>query len=141
MVQKKTVQVAVGVVLRQTAVHTAQQRYQVYLTQRSIAAHQGGKWEFPGGKCEPGETVLQALQRELKEEIGIVVNDADFLMDIRHDYGDKNVLLDVYTLTNFSGEPFGKEGQVGAWFELTELTNIDFPAANTAIVQRIIEQY
>lgn len=125
---KKIVKVAVGVIVREQM---------FFLTRRHEDAHQGGKWEFPGGKVERDETVAEALFRELKEEIDIDTLACQSLISIEHDYGDKAVCLDVYLVDNFSGEPSPQEGQESGWFSLVELENIDFPIANVAIVKQL----
>jgi 8-oxo-dGTP diphosphatase len=107
---------------------------QVLLAQRPLDRHQGGLWEFPGGKVEPGEAPRAALARELYEELGITVKDARPLIKVRHDYPDKSVLLDVWRVTSFAGEAHGREGQAIAWLEPRELPCLDFPAANRPIV-------
>lgn len=134
----KVVRVAVGVILNVTPASSVPQ---VYLTRRASDAHQGGKWEFPGGKVEPGETVAYALERELFEEVGIAVTVSEHLMDIKHDYGDKLVWLDIHLVTHYQHEPFGKEGQIGQWYSLDTLRTLDFPAANTAIVAALESRY
>jgi 8-oxo-dGTP diphosphatase len=125
---KKIVHVAVGVIVRE-------QEY--FLTKRLDSAHQGGKWEFPGGKVEKDETVAQALHRELQEEIAIDILSCYPLIEIDHDYGDKKVRLDVYVVDNFQQEPVAQEGQQSGWFTLDELIKLDFPAANAAIVEAL----
>ena len=127
----KIVHVAVGVIIREE---------QYFLTKRLENAHQGGKWEFPGGKMENDETVAQALYRELKEEVAIEILSCQPLIEISHDYGDKKVLLDVYLVDNFQQEPVAQEGQESGWFSLNELVNLNFPAANKAIVEKLKEQ-
>ncbi len=127
----KRVHVAVGVVARGSDIFT---------TLRSKDAHQGGKWEFPGGKVENGETVTEALKRELAEEIGIDVLSSEPLIVIEHDYGDKYVKLDVHRVTNFNGEPHGKEGQSSRWQAVNDLNVKDFPEANVAIIQALTEE-
>ena len=67
----------------------------ILLAKRPDHVHQGGRWEFPGGKREPGEDRFAALVRELEEELGIRPRDARPLIRIRHDYPDKSVELDV----------------------------------------------
>ena len=124
----KEVHVAVGVILRDQ---------QVYICKRPDDKHQGGKWEFPGGKVDAGETVTQALARELDEEVGITVHASSPLTVISHDYGDKRVLLDVHTVSEFTGEPEGREGQEGKWVKLSALVPEDFPAANVAIIEKL----
>ena len=68
---------------------------QVLISRRAEEQHQGGLWEFPGGKVEAGEQVEQALRRELQEELGIRVVRARPLIQVAHDYADKQVLLHV----------------------------------------------
>lgn len=126
------VQVAVGVIVCDG---------QFFLTKRLEHTHQGGKWEFPGGKVEEGETFAQALHRELNEEVAIDVLSCTPLIDINHDYGDKKVLLSVYLVDNYQGEPQAQEGQEQGWFSLSELAKIDFPKANHPIVEKLTSYY
>jgi 8-oxo-dGTP diphosphatase len=95
-------------------------------------------WEFPGGKVEPEETVAQALGRELKEELGISVEASSPLLEVRHDYGDRQVFLDVHRVTAWRGEPRGVEGQPLAWTLPSSLSDFDFPKGNVAIVEKLI---
>lgn len=115
----------------------------ILIARRPDNAHQGGFWEFPGGKLESGEERFEALRRELQEELGISVIDAHPLIDIRHDYPDKTIRLDVWKVTGFSGEAHGAEGQPVRWVEPHELADFDFPAANRPIVAaaRLPDQY
>lgn len=125
----KQVHVAVGVVRRDNT---------FFICKRAEHQHQGGKWEFPGGKVEPGESVEQALNRELQEEIGVAVLSSFPLIEIAHDYSDKRVLLSVLLVESFAGEPYGKEGQVHDWVDISELEKTQFPDANIAIVKAIL---
>lgn len=106
----------------------------VLIAKRPLDKHQGGLWEFPGGKVEVGETVEAALARELQEELNITVTEARPLIQVRHDYPDKQVLLDVWEVLAFSGEPHGAEGQPLGWVEPADLPNYRFPAANRPII-------
>lgn len=106
----------------------------VLIAKRPLDKHQGGLWEFPGGKVEDGEGVESALARELQEELGIEVTQAQPLIQVRHDYPDKQVLLDVWEVLAFAGEPHGAEGQPLAWVAPEELVDYSFPAANQPIV-------
>tara|TARA_B100000745_G_C20109709_1_gene379820 strand:- start:29 stop:1030 length:1002 start_codon:yes stop_codon:yes gene_type:complete len=131
MTMNKVVRVAIGVVLSDT--------YQVFITRRHQHAHQGGKWEFPGGKIEAEETPIAALCRELQEEIGIVVipSGCQHLITLTHDYGDKTVELHVYTVNTFDGLAHGAEGQDAIWVQLGELDSYEFPKANQPIIRAI----
>ncbi|OLF52787.1 Nudix family hydrolase [Pseudomonas chlororaphis] len=106
----------------------------ILIARRADTQHQGGLWEFPGGKVESGEAVEAALTRELQEELGIQVSQARPLIKVQHDYPDKQVLLDVWEVSGFTGEPHGAEGQPLAWVTSRELENYEFPAANQPIV-------
>lgn len=119
-------QVAVGVIKNNAG--------KILISQRPKQVHQGGLWEFPGGKVESGESVQQALKRELFEELAIQIEKTEPLIKIRHTYPDVSVLLDVWTVTHFSGQAYGCEGQTVRWVEATELINYDFPAANLPII-------
>jgi 8-oxo-dGTP diphosphatase len=109
----------------------------VLISQRADDAHQGGLWEFPGGKLEAGESVSEALARELHEELGIELQRARPLIRVRYDYPDKSVLLDVWRVDAFSGEAHGREGQAFKWVWPSELSNYDFPAANLPIIMAV----
>ena len=104
---KKIVDVAAGVILRPDG--------QLLLGQRPEGKPWSGWWELPGGKIEPGETVAQALARELHEEIGIVVTAATPWVTLVHAYPEKTVRLSFCKVTQWEGEPQGLESQALAW--------------------------
>lgn len=131
MAKSNPIHVAVGVILNGDGA--------VFISRRHAHLHQGGKWEFPGGKVEAGETVLAALQRELQEECNIAVEQALPLTVIEHDYGDKRVRLDVWQVTSFSGEVKQREGQEWCWVAKHELDAYPFPAANQAIIDCLVQ--
>ena len=110
---------------------------QYFIAKRPLESHQGGLWEFPGGKVENNETIVEALKRELFEEIGITLVHASPLIQIHHNYSDKSVLLDVWCIDEFTGKAFGKEGQETCWINKSELSLYDFPAANLPIIKAI----
>src|SRR3990167_7470308 len=74
-----------------------------------------GIWEFPGGKIEPGESPYDALVRELKEEIGITVEQAHLFMQFQYPYPDRSLDLSAWLVTQYQGEPYGAEGQTINW--------------------------
>ena len=109
-------------------------RGRILIARRPDDKHQGGLWEFPGGKVEPGEPVADALARELQEELGIHVTSSRPLILIPHHYPDKSVLLDVWEVDAFEGEAHGAEGQPVRWVTPAALDDYAFPAANAPIV-------
>ncbi|WP_342631894.1 Nudix family hydrolase [Marinobacter alkaliphilus] len=127
---KKQIHVAVAVIIRDG---------RVLIARRPDHVHQGGLLEFPGGKVEPGETVQQALVREIVEETGLQVPLASLepVIGIRHDYGDKRVFLDVWKTSEAEGQPEGREGQPISWLRPCELADADFPAANRPIIRAL----
>ena len=110
---------------------------EVLLARRPQDAHQGGLWEFPGGKLEPGEGVPEALERELGEELGIVPEDPRPLIRVTHDYPDRRVLLDVWEVERWQGEASGREGQALSWVAPERLPQLALPAADVAIVAAV----
>jgi len=125
----KLVHVAVGVIVNADG--------KILIAKRPLSAHQGGLWEFPGGKVDAGEAIERALVRELHEELAIEVLTSQPLIQIRHHYPDKSVLLDVHKITQFLGAPIGNEGQPIQWVDAKELNNFAFPAANRPIISAI----
>lgn len=115
----------------------ANDRDEILIALRPDHAHQGGLWEFPGGKVEPGEAVAEALQRELREEIGIEAIAVRPLIRLHYDYPDKSVLLDVWLVHQFSGRAHGREGQPVQWVPRASLAGFDFPAANRPIIKAL----
>ena len=128
----KRIHVAVGIILNTDG--------QILLAKRPEHLHQGGKWEFPGGKVEQNETVTQALIRELKEEVALNVHSSKPFMALSYDYPDKQVLLDIHTVSDFTGEAQGLEGQQVVWVDKHELTHYDFPDANKPILAKLLAQ-
>lgn len=126
---KAHVHVAVAVIIDEAR--------RILIALRQSHQHQGDLWEFPGGKVEATETVEQALKREIQEEVNITIRQAVPMTTIQHDYGDKVVVLDVWQVTDFSGQAQGMEGQRVTWCAIEALSEKSFPAANTAIIEAI----
>lgn len=113
-------------------------RQRVLLALRGSHQHQGDRWEFPGGKVDPGETVAAALRRELEEELGITPLAHAEYSTIEHRYADKAVRLHFREVTVFSGSEQGREGQEIRWVSSAELAQLDFPEANLPVVDRLL---
>lgn len=120
-------QVAVGVI--------ANDRGEVLLSRRRNDVHQGGLWEFPGGKLEPGEDSRAALYRELREELGVDVTRVQPLVRVGHNYPDRAVVLHVWCVQAYAGTPWGRQRQPLCWLPIGALEAARFPAANAPIVR------
>ena len=125
----KIIHVAVAAIVNQNG--------EVFICKRHADSHQGGLWEFPGGKVEAGETVQQALVRELHEETGIQITESRPLIRVHHDYGDRSVLLDVWKVRHYTGNPHGREAQSVCWTSMASLNPEEFPAADVAIIKAL----
>ncbi len=113
----------------------------VYITKRPDDKHKGGYWEFPGGKVEAGESIEQAMARELNEEIGIDVQEQQIFEHLEYDYPDKSLTFDFIIVTQFAGQPYGREGQQGEWVAVGKLSDYAFPEANVPILARVIAEF
>lgn len=125
----QTAQVAVGVIINNTG--------EVLLAKRPDAVHQGGLWEFPGGKQEAGEDIRTALAREFEEELGLTVLKARPFIKLHYDYPDLPVVLNVWMIQKWAGQPCGREGQVIQWRNIKTLSDLAFPPANEMIIRAI----
>ena len=114
---RPTIRVACGVLQRPDG--------RVLIAQRPHGKLAAGKWEFPGGKLEAGESASQALVRELYEELGIAVQAATPLIRFRYDYSDRRVDLDTLRVTAWRGEPQAREQQQFDWRLPQNLADLD----------------
>ncbi len=106
---------------------------------RHVDTHQGGLWEFPGGKVDPGEGSVDALAREWREELGVEVLDAKPLTRVTHDYGDRIIDLEVFEMRSVRGSPRSLEGQATQWVEAAALGALPMPAADLPVVQALVK--
>jgi len=113
----------------------------IYITKRPNHVHQGGLWEFPGGKVENNESIEDAMCRELEEEIGIMVTTQSHFEHFEFDYSDKALVFDFMLVTHFDHDPYGREGQQGQWVDISDIHNYRFPNANISIVNRVTEEF
>jgi 8-oxo-dGTP diphosphatase len=107
---------------------------EVLIAQRPSGKWQAGRWEFPGGKIEPGESEEAAVRRELAEELGITVRDVRAVDVFRHDYADRSVEIGLWIVTAFDGEPQGLDEQALRWVTLDELHACDLLEADLPMI-------
>ena len=110
---------------------------QILISLRDKNSHQGGKWEFPGGKVETGETNEQAMLRELREEVGLIATEFGLFKSFEYHYPDKKLILNFYRVSQFTGEAVSKINQIVKWVDLDELENYDFPEANKEVIEAL----
>jgi len=107
--------------------------------QRKDTSEQGGKWEFPGGKIEIGESPEACLERELKEEFNIQAKCGKFLCESIHDYGDKIVKLKAYFVEHIFGNFQLLAHQDIKWLALDQISDLDWAEADLPIVNKLID--
>lgn len=111
----------------------------IFITQRGPDMHMANKWEFPGGKLEEGETAKQALVRELHEEVGIDAVEFQHFETLEYSFPDRQITLTFFLVSQWEGEPWGKEGQPGRWVKPSELLADEFPPANALIIEKLTQ--
>ena len=118
-------------------------KQRILMAQRADWQHQGGKWEFPGGKIESHESHLQALARELQEEVGLQINQhaCELFKAVHHDYADKKVSLYFYLVKGFLGIAKGLEGQPVLWVDEQTLPQMTIPDANKGIADALLQNW
>jgi 8-oxo-dGTP diphosphatase len=104
------------------------------LTRRLAGTHLAGCWEFPGGKCEPGEPHAEALERELHEELAVSIAVGRLILSTTHAYADRTVELHFYE-ARLLGMPVPQLGQEMRWVAREDLAAIDFPEADATLIR------
>ena len=110
----------------------------VLIAQRPAGKALAGRWEFPGGKLHEGESAFDGLVRELREELGVAVHAAERLMRYPHAYPDHTVWLDLWTVSAWSGEPQGLDGQAFKWVALERLHEEDILEADRPMIEALV---
>ncbi len=108
------------------------------IAQRPPGKALAGRWEFPGGKLDDGEDAFAGLAREIREELGVAVAAAEPLIRYSHQYADRVVWLDMWVVTEWSGEPHGLDGQALKWVPLAGLPAEDILEADQPIIQALM---
>ena len=109
------------------------------ICQRPAHKTRGLLWEFVGGKVEPGETKEQALIRECREELDVLLSVDDIFMEVTHEYPDLTVHLTLFNATISEGEPQKLEHNDIQWISPSEIPNYEFCPADEAILEKIIQ--
>jgi 8-oxo-dGTP diphosphatase len=109
----------------------------ILIAKRRQGDRLAGKWEFPGGKIDPGETAEEALKRELHEELGIETEIADFICASCYDYEHLSVELLAYKVLHISGDITARVHDEVIWVLPDDLCSFEFPAANEEIIRRL----
>jgi mutator protein MutT len=107
------------------------------LTRRLQGTHLAGAWEFPGGKCEPGESLEACLTRELVEELAVECAVGRSILVTRHAYAERTVELHFFAAT-LSGDPVPQLGQEMRWASRAELGTLPFPEADRELIQLLM---
>jgi 8-oxo-dGTP diphosphatase len=109
----------------------------VLIAERPPGKHMSGRWEFPGGKIEPGETEHAALARELHEELGIEMLAAHPELTLRHDYPEKRVQVSLWIVDRYAGQPQGLDGQALKWVAPARLQDEDVLEADQPFIEAL----
>ncbi len=106
----------------------------ILITQRFDNVHLPGLWEFPGGKVEPDESLTAALEREIREELGVTILVGDEFFSVVHDYTPKSVRLHFFNCAIIDGEPHPLEVADMRWVRPEELGQFEFPPADADLI-------
>ena len=126
---QKQLSVAVAVIRREDG--------SILFAKRPLGKACAGEWEFPGGKIEAGETPLQALHREIEEELAINISHARPWITVRHSYPHAQVLLHFFIVSDWSGKEHGREGQQLSWQDISNISISPLLAANAPVIRAL----
>lgn len=107
------------------------------ITRRKAGTHLAGLWEFPGGKCEEGESLKDCLRREVREELGVEITEPVPFQTVRHDYPEKSVELHFFRCTIKAGTAQVLGCDDLKWVTAKELATFEFPPADRTLVKAL----
>jgi mutator protein MutT len=107
------------------------------ITQRHSHSHLGDLWEFPGGKVEAGETLREALGREIREELGVTIDVHEEFLVVEHHYPGRAVRLHFFNCSIVAGEPQKLAVADLRWIKPTDLSSFAFPEADAELIQHL----
>lgn len=132
----KWIEVAIGILTRADKGQT-----EIFIARRPQTAPLAGYWEFPGGKCESGETPVQCLVREFQEELGITIAVEQPLTVIEHRYDHGQVRLNPHFCRLIAGQPRNLAVLEHRWVQPRQLREHRFPPANDGLIEQIIARF
>jgi 8-oxo-dGTP diphosphatase len=106
------------------------------VTRRLEGTHLAGTWEFPGGKCDDGESLSDCLAREIREELGVACAVGAEICRVAHAYPERRVVLHFFACT-IAGEPSPLLGQEMRWVSRDQLAELEFPPADAELIRRL----
>ena len=113
----------------------------VLIAQRPRGKVLAGRWEFPGGKLADGESPSEALRRELREELGIVVRQFEWVLDITNAPNEKPLTLHCFVVTEYVGEPQPRDGQALEWVPIEQLSQHDILEADQPFIEALQRRF
>ncbi|MBQ6371374.1 MAG: (deoxy)nucleoside triphosphate pyrophosphohydrolase [Firmicutes bacterium] len=115
------------------------QDHRTFATQRGYGAYKD-RWEFPGGKIEPGESPQEALAREIREELNVQVEVGEKLCTVEYDYPEFHLSMQCFLCSITSGEPVLLEHEAARWLEQDALWTVDWLPADVEVVEEIVRR-
>lgn len=128
MIEQQTISIAI----------VQNEQKQLLISRRQQGKHLAGKWEFPGGKVEQGESLESAMLRELKEEVGLSATQFTLFDSLNFQYDELNLSLHFYLIKAYEGEPVSLEGQEIKWVSASQLSEYEFPKANLTVINKLL---
>ena len=128
MIEQQTISIAI----------VQNEQKQLLISRRQQGKHLAGKWEFPGGKVEQGESLESAMLRELKEEVGLSATQFTLFDSLNFQYDQLNLSLHFYLIKANEGEPVSLEGQEIKWVSASQLIEYEFPKANLTVINKLL---